>query len=88
MMSVKQKSEIIATHRRAPSDTGSSEVQIALLSANIKSLELHMKNHPHDFHSRRGLLKQVSLRRRLLNYLKKREPQRYSAILTSLNLRR
>jgi len=83
-----QKSEIISKYRRGDNDTGSPEVQIALLSTRINHLTEHFKVHAKDFHSRRGLLKLVGQRRRLLDYLKKKDIQKYREIIKSLGIRR
>ena len=83
-----QKNDIIEKFRLHESDTGSPEVQIALLSERITYLTDHFKVHKHDFHSRRGLLKLVGQRRRLLDYLKKKEFKRYKDVIGSLGLRR
>jgi small subunit ribosomal protein S15 len=83
-----QKNDIIEKYRLHESDTGSPEVQIALLSERITYLTDHFKEHKHDFHSRRGLLKLVGQRRRLLDYLKKKEFKRYKDVIGSLGLRR
>lgn len=83
-----QKNDIIEKYRLHESDTGSPEVQIALLSERIAYLTDHFKVHQHDFHSRRGLLKLVGQRRRLLEYLKKKEFKRYKDVIGSLGLRR
>ena len=82
------KSEIVAKFQRAEGDTGSPEVQIALLTARISELTEHLKNHPKDHHSRRGLLMMVGHRRNLLNYLKEMDIERYRAIVSSLGLRK
>ena len=82
------KAGIVAEFQRAPGDTGSSEVQIALLTARINDLTPHFKEHKHDHHSRRGLLKMVNQRRRLLDYLKNKEIQRYRDLIERLGLRR
>ncbi|MCK5540445.1 MAG: 30S ribosomal protein S15 [Deltaproteobacteria bacterium] len=83
-----QKNDIIEKYRLHESDTGSPEVQIALLSERITYLTDHFKVHKHDFHSRRGLLKLVGQRRRLLDYLKTKEFKRYKDVIGSLGLRR
>ena len=83
-----RKSEVIKSHARAANDTGSAEVQIAILSERIANLTEHFKEHKKDDHSRRGLLKMVSQRRRLLDYLKNRHADRYQAIIETLGLRR
>ncbi len=82
------KQDIIASHKLHDSDTGSPEVQIALLSDRISHLTEHFKIHKKDHHSRRGLLKLVSQRRRLLDYLKRTEHPRYLAIIEKLGLRK
>ena len=83
-ISVEQRCEIIKKFQRSSNDTGSSEVQIALLTARINDLTNHFKVHDKDHHSRRGLLKLVSQRRRLLNYLKKTNPDKYSELIKVL----
>ncbi len=83
-----RKAELIQTHARTTGDTGSAEVQIAILTERITNLTEHFKTHKKDNHSRRGLLKLVSQRRRLLDYLKNRETPRYQAIIETLGLRR
>jgi len=83
-----QKTEIVADYRRGPSDTGSAEVQIALLSARINQLSAHFTDHKKDHHSRRGLLKMVNQRRKLLDYLKRTDPARYQELIARLGLRR
>ena len=83
-----KKSEIIANNKRHDTDTGSPEVQIAILTERINHLNEHLKIHKKDHHSRRGLLKMVGQRRGLLNYVQKRDIERYRAILEKLNLRR
>jgi small subunit ribosomal protein S15 len=83
-----QKEEIIQKYGRDKSDTGSSEVQVALLTARIIELTEHFKVHKKDHHGRRGLLKLVSKRRRLLNYLKNNAEERYRNLITELGLRK
>ena len=83
-----QKNEIISEHARSTGDTGSPEVQIALLSTRISELTEHLKTHVKDHHSRRGLLRMVGRRRRLLGYLEREDIERYRAIITKLGLRR
>lgn len=83
-----QKSEIIEKYRLHENDTGSPEVQIAILTERINQLTEHLKKHKKDYHSRRGLLKMVGQRRGLLNYLKENDVERYRKILGELNLRR
>ncbi len=87
-MSAAQKSSIIAKHQNSEGDTGSPEVQVALLSHQISHLPEHFKKHIHDHHSRRGLLKMVNQRRNLLDYLKSRNQQRYIDLIGKLGLRR
>lgn len=82
------KQELIEKYRIHENDTGSPEVQIAVLTWNIKHLTEHLKTHKKDFHSQRGLLKMVGRRRSLLNYLKSKDIDRYRKIITSLGLRR
>ena len=81
------KSEIIAEFKRGESDTGSAEVQIALMTRRIRELTEHLKMHKKDHHTRRGLLKLVGQRRRMLNYLKKVDIERYRTIVAQLGLR-
>ena len=88
MISKEVKSEIIAKYKRDENDTGSPEVQIALLTERISELTEHLKVHPKDNHSRRGLLKMVGKRRNLLNYLSKKDIQRYRDIAQKLSLRK
>jgi small subunit ribosomal protein S15 len=83
-----KKSEIISEYRRGPADTGSPEVQVALLSARIHSLSQHFEGHVKDHHSRRGLLKMINTRRQLLDYLKKTDQNRYQELIGRLGLRR
>ncbi len=87
-MDKEQKQAIIAQYARKEGDTGSPEVQIALLTARITELTEHLKNHPKDHHSRRGLLMMVGHRRNLLNYLSNLDIERYRAIVKSLGLRK
>ena len=82
------KAAIVAEHGRGDNDTGSPEVQVALLSAQINHLQGHFKEHVHDHHSRRGLLRMVSQRRKLLDYLKSKDSDRYSSLIEKLGLRR
>ncbi len=83
-----KKKEIMTNYRSHENDTGSPEVQIALLSARILYLTEHFKTHKKDHHSRRGLLKIVGQRRRILDYLKKKDVERYRAIIQKLGIRR
>ena len=87
-MTEERKAEIIQTFKKHESDTGSPEVQVALLTERINYLTDHFKVHLKDHHSRRGLLKLVGRRRRLLAYLKETAPDRYQAVIQALNLRR
>ncbi len=87
-MSTEKKKEIIKKYKIHENDTGSPEVQIAILTDQILHLTEHMKQHPKDFHSRRGLLKMVGQRRGLLNYLRKKDIDRYRKLIGSLGLRR
>jgi small subunit ribosomal protein S15 len=82
------KKEIIERFRRHLNDTGSPEVQIALLSARIKQLEEHLKIHRKDFHSRRGLMKLIGQRRALLNYLRRNDFERYQNLIQNLGLKK
>jgi small subunit ribosomal protein S15 len=87
-LSKEQKAQIVADHRLHEKDTGTPEVQIALLTARVNDLTNHMKSHTKDFHTRLGLLKLVGKRRRLLDYLKDNDIESYRQILTRLGLRR
>lgn len=87
-LSTEQTGKVIANYRRAPNDTGSPEVQVALLSARIEHLSKHFAEHDKDHHSRRGLLKMVNQRRSLLAYLKKSDAGRYQTLIERLGLRR
>ena len=82
------KAEIIEKYGRTPNDTGSPDVQIALLSARIDLLTEHLKSHKKDHHSRRGLLKMVGQRRGLLNYLKNKDIEKYRSLINELGLRK
>ncbi len=82
------KTTLIADHRRGERDTGSPEVQIAILSKRIDGLTEHLKSHESDHHSRRGLLQMVGQRRRLLEYLRREDVERYRALIQKLGLRR
>jgi small subunit ribosomal protein S15 len=83
-----QKAQILQEHQRAKADTGSPEVQVALLTARINGLTDHFKAHVKDHHSRRGLLKMVSHRRKLLDYLRQADRDRYRSLLDRLGLRK
>lgn len=87
-LNVETTSKIIADFGRVANDTGSPEVQVALLSARIEHLSKHFADHDKDHHSRRGLLKMVNQRRRLLNYLKSKDNERYKTLIERLGLRR
>jgi len=87
-LTVERKTELIGTYRTHETDTGSPEVQIAILSEKISYLTEHFKIHAKDHHSRRGLLRMVGRRRRLLDYLKEKDIQRYRTIITSLGIRK
>lgn len=82
------KSEVMAQYQRAKNDTGSPEVQVALLTARINDLTNHFKEHTKDHHSRRGLLRMVSRRRKLLDYLKDTKPDTYRSLIERLGLRK
>ena len=87
-LTAERKTEVVKQYAVKPGDTGSPEVQIAILSERINTLTDHFKAHVKDNHSRRGLLKMVSTRRRLLDYLKDKDKKRYDAIISKLGLRR
>lgn len=87
-LSGEQKAKVIADNRRGVKDTGSAEVQVALLSARINELTEHFSQHKKDHHSRQGLLKMVNQRRKLLDYLKDKDGDRYKALIERLGLRR
>ena len=88
MISKEKKQAIIAEYARKPGDTGSPEVQVALLTARIQELTEHLQNNPKDHHSRRGLLKMVGQRRGLLAYLKKTDIEGYRALIAKLGIRK
>ena len=88
MIAKDKKQAIIAEYGRTPNDTGSPEVQVALLTARINDLQDHFKANPHDYHSRRGLLKMVGQRRNLLAYLKKKDIESYRNLIEKLGLRK
>lgn len=87
-LSVQQKADIVSRFQRDPDDTGSPEVQVAILTARIQYLTEHFKTHIHDRHSRQGLLRLVSKRRRLLDYLRREDHGRYRTLIGDLGLRR
>ena len=88
MMTTEKKKEIIAAYGRTPDDTGSPEVQVAVLTARIQELTEHLKSNPKDHHSRRGLLQMVGQRRGLLDYLKKNDIERYRSLIERLGIRK
>ena len=87
-LSAEEKETIIKEYALGEDDTGSPEVQVALLTANINELQAHFKEHIHDHHSRRGLIRMVNSRRKLLDYLKRKNVERYSSLVQRLGLRR
>lgn len=87
-LSTEEKQTIIKDYATGEGDTGSPEVQVALLTANINDLQAHFKQHIHDHHSRRGLIRMVNSRKKLLDYLKRKDVDRYSALIKRLGLRR
>ena len=87
-LSVEEKAQIVTDYKQAEGDTGSPEVQVALLTANINKLQDHFKANGKDHHSRRGLIRMVNQRRKLLDYLKNVDTARYSALIGRLGLRR
>lgn len=88
MITKETKTQVIAENKLHETDTGSPEVQIAILTKRIVSLTEHLKKHPHDYHSRRGMLKMIGNRRNLLNYLTKKDINRYRAIIEKLGIRK
>jgi len=88
MLKPEEKTKIIEKYKLHETDTGSPEVQIALLTEEIKRLVLHLKSHPKDFHSKRGLLKMVAKRRKFLNCLKEEGPERYDSIVEKIGLKK
>ena len=88
MMLKEEKNAIIEANKLSENDTGSPEVQIAILTKRINDLNAHLKNHHNDHHSRRGLLKMVGRRRNLLNYLAKKDINRYRALIEKLGIRK
>ena len=87
-LSAEQKEEIVKNYQNSEGDTGSPEVQVALLTANIEELQKHFQSHKHDHHSRRGLIRMVNQRRNLLDYLRQKDTTRYSDLIKRLGLRR
>ena len=88
MIRKEDKTAVIEANRTHPTDTGSPEVQVAILTARIGELTEHLKQHPKDNHSRRGLLKMVGQRRSMLNYLMKKDVKRYRALIAKLGIRK
>ena len=87
-LSANKKSEIVKAYQLDNGDTGSPEVQVALLTANIEQLQGHFASHKQDHHSRRGLIRMVNQRRKLLDYLKRKDSERYGSLIKRLGLRR
>ena len=87
-LNAEKKAEIVKEYQQGEGDTGSPEVQVALLTANIEQLQGHFQSHKHDHHSRRGLIRMVNQRRKLLDYLKRKDAARYSGLIQRLGLRR
>ena len=87
-LSAEKKDTIVKDYAQSEGDTGSPEVQVALLTANINELQSHFKEHIHDHHSRRGLIRMVNSRRKLLDYLKRKSLERYASLIKRLGLRR
>ena len=88
MITKEQKNVVIGANKTHETDTGSPEVQVAILTERIRQLTEHLKQHPHDDHSRLGMYKMVGKRRRLLDYLAKKDIERYRAIIAKLNIRK
>ncbi len=87
-LSAEEKAQVVKEFQTAEGDTGSPEVQVALLTHNINKLQSHFGDHKKDHHSRRGLIRMVNQRRKLLDYLKSKSPERYSGLIQRLGLRR
>ena len=87
-LEAQKKAEIVKDYQQGESDTGSPEVQVALLTANIEQLQGHFQSHSQDHHSRRGLIRMVNQRRKLLDYLKRKDVARYAELIKRLGLRR
>jgi small subunit ribosomal protein S15 len=87
-LNVQEKAQIVKEYQRAEGDTGSPEVQVALLTQNINNLQSHFETNKKDHHSRRGLIRMVNQRRKLLDYLKRKDNNRYEALIGRLGLRR
>jgi len=88
MLTPEEKTKIIEKYKLHDLDTGSAEVQIALLTEEIKRLLLHLKKHPKDFHSKRGLLKMVAKRRKFLNHLKEEDSKKYNSLVKKIGLKK
>ena len=88
MLTANEKEALVKEHAQSEGDTGSPEVQVALLTANINKLQGHFGDHKKDHHSRRGLIRMVNQRRKLLDYLKKKDASRYTTLIAKLGLRR
>ena len=88
MINKEEKAQILKDYALAEGDTGSPEVQIALLTANINNMTVHMKEHKKDYHSYRGLMKMIGRRRNMLNYLREKDINRYRALIDRLGLRK
>ncbi len=87
-LNAEKKAEIVKDYQQGEADTGSPEVQVALLTANIEQLQGHFQSHKQDHHSRRGLIRMVNQRRKLLDYLKRKDAARYAELIKRLGLRR
>ena len=87
-LSAEQKAKVVGDFQRGSGDTGSTEVQVALMTARIEDLSAHFKTHIHDHHSRQGLLRLVNRRRKLLDYLKNKDIERYRSLISRLGLRK
>ncbi len=87
-LSAQEKAQVVKEYQRADGDTGSPEVQVALLTTNINKLQSHFKANDHDHHSRRGLIRMVNQRRKLLDYLKRKDAERYVQLIGRLGLRK
>lgn len=87
-LTAEKKAAIVKEYQVGAGDTGSPEVQVALLTANIEQLQGHFQSHAHDHHSRRGLIRMVNQRRKLLDYLKRKDSERYGKLISRLGLRR
>ena len=87
-LSASEKAQVLSEYQRSEGDTGSPEVQVALLTTNINKLQSHFKGNKHDHHSRRGLIRMVNQRRKLLDYLKRKDADRYVELIGRLGLRR